>query len=470
LKENVLNTETGQPAGHANGRTTTTPTGEGRVSTDAAPGTGRMLAFVTVGLAIVLGIAFFIAYAVRTHAENAAQRQASATSDAKAAVDVVSVEPTPNSYPLTLPGQTAGWFQSTIFARVDGYIESWSADIGDRVKQGQTLAVVDTPELDQQLNATRAKAAASDAQVQVVESDVSIAKLTFDRWWQSPKGVVSEQERQEKKATYESALAHLAEAKAQAQLDQADVGRYEAMKAFQRVTAPYDGVITARHLDVGDLVSAGSSSNTSSLYGIAQSNVIRVFVDVPQKAAADIITGLPAHVTSDQYPGRTFRGKVTRSSMSMDPQTRTERTEVDIPNPDLALVPGMYVQVTFELNQLALLEVPAAAILFRPTGLQVAVVGEDNKINFQPITVAKDDGDTVELATGVKPGDRVAINISSAIMPGEEVEAVEAEEGDSYASPPPAAPASGDNPQAPAKAPEAVPGPSSQPAPTRQAK
>jgi len=396
-----------------------------RISVDYAPRTGRWLLLGIGVLIVLLGIGFTVAYLVRRHDQDAANQQASGMTDAKVTVDVVSVKPTPKSYPLVLPGETAGWYQSTIYARIDGYIGSWSADIGDRVKQGQVLAIIETPDLDQQLQAARAKAAASDAQVQVVESDVSIAKLTYERWRDSPKGVVSEQEREEKKATYDSAVAHLAEAKAQARLDEAGVGRISALEAFKSVTAPYDGVITARRIDIGDLINAGSASSTTPLYSIAQSNLIRVFVDVPQKVAAEMVVGLPAHATSNQFSGRIFSGKVARSSMSLDPRTRTQRTEVDIPNADLGLVPGMYVQVTFELNQRGLVEVPAAAILFRPTGLQVAAVGPDNKIEFRPVTVAKDDGDTVELSGGVSPGDRVALNISSAVLPGEEVNAVE---------------------------------------------
>ncbi len=408
-----------------------------RIKTDYSPKTGRTLAIATGVLALMLIVGFAIAFAVRGHREQLAVDQASAVADAKETVDVVDVRPTAASYPLTLPGQTAGWYQSTIFARVDGYIANWTADIGDRVKQGQVLATIDTPEMDQQLNAARAKAAASDAQISVAESNVSIAKLTYDRWRDSPKGVVSDQEREEKKAAYDSASAHLAEAKAQATLDQADVGRYAAMQAFKKVTAPYDGVITGRHVDVGDLVTAGSSASTSSLYSIAQSNVIRVFVDVPQKAAASMVVGLPAYAGSDQYPGRKFEGKVARAAMSIDPQTRTERTEVDIPNDDLTLVPGMYVQVAFELNQHGTMEVPAAAILFRPGGLQVAVVDRNNKIDFRSITVAKDNGDTVELASGVHSGERVAININSDISAGQEVTVVE-DPNDTAAVPPPA--------------------------------
>ena len=471
------------------------PASPGRISTDASPRTGRLLAWAGGVLVLLLAIGFGIAYAVHRRTENAADRQASAASDRKVSVEVVTVQPTPSSYPLALPGQTAGWYQSTIYARVDGYIENWSADIGDRIKQGQVLATIDTPELDQQLNAAKAKAAASNAQVDVTLSDESIAKLTYDRWRDSPKGVVSDQEREEKQAQYTAAVAHLAEAKAQAQLDEAEVGRYAALEDFRKVTAPYDGVVTARKVDIGDLVSMGSGANTSPLYSVAQSNLIRVFVDVPQKAGAEMVVGLTAHVSSDQFPGRTFSGKIARSTMSIDPQTRTERVEVDVPNADLSLVPGMYVQVTFELNQHGLLEVPAAAILPRASGLQVAVVDGDGKIKFRDVTVAKDDGDVVELATGVNPGDRVALNLSSAVVPGEQVDATESDQGHPIPPPPqvaptapteqtngpqpkmpaagqtPPVPDTGINPPAPAVAPIPVPGPSGpgrtiEPAPT----
>jgi RND family efflux transporter MFP subunit len=318
----------GQPqAGHAE---------HGRVSTEVADGTARILAIGVSAVAILLLLGFAISFFIRERHEAELEHQTSAASDAKVTVDVVQVQPSPKSYPLVLPGQTAGWYQSTIYARVDGYLGTWSADIGDRVKQGQVLATIETPDLDQQLNGARARAAAAEADVKVVESDVSITKVTYQRWWESPKGVVSEQEREQKRADYESALAHLDEAKAQANVAEADVGRYSAMEAFKRVTAPYDGVITSRRIDVGDLINAGS--NTTPLYGIAQANVIRVFVDVPQKAAAETTVGLPAYLTSDQFPDRVFWGKVARSSMSLDPQTRTQRTEVDIPNPDMSLV------------------------------------------------------------------------------------------------------------------------------------
>jgi RND family efflux transporter MFP subunit len=401
------------------------PQDDHRVPTQSNPGTGRTLAIAAACVLIVLVIGFAIAFVIRLHDNENAKHASDAASHMTPQVIVVNVQSSAATYPLMLPGQTAGWYQSPLYARVDGYVASWKSDIGDRVRQGEVLATIDTPDLDQQLNAARAKAAASQAQVTVAESNVSIAKLTYERWRDSPKGVVSEQEREEKKATYDSAMAHLAEARAQTQLDQADVNRFSAMESFRQVVAPYDGVITARNIDIGDLVTAGSSGNTRSLYTMAQTDTIRVFVDVPQKMAAEVSAGLKAGITSNQFPDRIFTGEVARSSQSIDPQSRTQRTEVDIPNKDRTLTPGANVQVTFQLSQHGLLSVPAAAILFKPQGLQVAVVDGQDKVEFRNVQVAKDNGDTVELASGVEPHDRVALNIRDDIAPGEIVKPME---------------------------------------------
>ena len=413
------------PTDHANGRIV--ESADDRVSTDVDAGTGAKLLVGVIVLAVVLAGGFLVAHAVRSREADAVSDRTAEQAGATPTVETLLVRATPDVYPLTLPGQTAGWYQSPLYARVDGYINSWVVDIGDRVKQGQKLATIDTPELDQQLAAAKAKADASDAQVSVAQSNQSIAKLTYDRWRDSPRGVVSDQEREEKQANFEAAKAHLVEAGAQAQLDRAEVARYQAMSDFRNVTAPYDGVITARNCDVGDLVNAGSSGSTRPLYTMAQSNMIRVFVDVPQKAAADMVPGLGADTVTDVYPGRLFPGKVARSARSIDQQTRTERVEVDIPNGDLALIPGMYVQVTFRLAQHGLVEVPAAAILTRPTGVQVAAVTRAGTIDFRPVVVAKDNGDIVELSAGVAAGDRVVLNISNAIAQGDAVTAADDE-------------------------------------------
>jgi RND family efflux transporter MFP subunit len=395
---------------------------ESRVSTESNPRTARYLIFGVAGLTVLLVAGFAVAFGIRSHHNRMVKDQTEESAGAAVTVDVVEVRPTAKNYPLTLPGQTASWHQSPLYARVDGYVKQWIPNFGDRVKAGDLLATIETPELDQQLVAAKAKTTASDAQVKVAESNVSIAKLTYDRWKNALPGEVSDQEREQKKADFDAANARLAAARAQALLDQADVSRYTAMEGFRELRAPYDGIITKRLCDIGNLVTAGSSGNTSPLYMMAQyDKEIRVLVDVPQKAAVDMVPGLRAQVTSDQYGGRVFQGKVARSAMYIDPQTRTMQVEVDIPNTDLALVPGMYVQVTFDLNQRGLLEVPAAAILYKPGRLQVAVVGSDGTVDFRDVTIARDNGEIVELASGVEPGDRVALNISTAIAQGEQV-------------------------------------------------
>ncbi len=414
-----------------------------RVSTATKEGTGLRLAIAVLVLFLVLALGSIIAFFVRSRNESHAQQTSTDSTDAVPGVDVVTVRPTASTYPLVLPGQTGGWFESTIYARVDGYLGQWFNDIGDPVKAGQVLATIETPELDQQMGAAEARANASAAQVKVASANESIAEITNKRWADSPKGVVSEQEREQKKATYDSSVAQLEAAKAQHQLDEADVNRLKALEGFKQVVAPYDGVITGRHIDIGDLVTLGSASGNSFLYKIAQPNVIRTFVDVPQKLADDMVVGLDASATSDQFLGKVFRGKIARSTRSIDPQSRTQRTEVDIPNPDQLLIPGMYVQVTFQLKQRGLVQVPAASILFKPGGLQVAVIGDQDKVEFRPIAVAKDNGDTVELASGVKENERVALNISNYIIAGEKVNPVnvDKERGPGESAPPPPTPA-----------------------------
>jgi len=323
---------------------------------------------------------------------------------------------------MKLPGETAAWYESTVYARVSGYISAWKVDIGDRVTKGQELCDIETPELDADLNASQAKLNVSKADVKIAQADTDFAKTTYDRWWQSPKGVVSDQERQEKKAQYDSSAAKLDAAKAQVALDQASVDGLLALEAFKHVTAPFDGIITQRKIDIGDLVTAGSMASNTSLYTVAQADKIRTFVDVPQNAAAKISVGRPATVVSDADRDHPFTGTVARTSNSINLASRTLKVEVDIANPNLALVPGMYVEVSFDLKQSGAMQVPASALVFRASGPLVAIVGNDNKVTFRPVTIAQDNGDFVQLSSGPEPGDRVALNISSQIADGDTVE------------------------------------------------
>jgi RND family efflux transporter MFP subunit len=342
-------------------------------------------------------------------------------------VDVITARPAKVGQDLVLPGQTAAWYETTIYARVNGYVAKWLVDIGDHVKKGQVLATIETPELDAELSAARAQLKASEAQVAARQAEAEFSKTTNDRWRDSPKGVVSEQERESKKADYQSSEARLYAANAQVALDEAKVGQYSALAQFKQVTAPFDGTITERKIDIGNLVTAGSTSSTTPLYRMAQTDPLRVFVDVPQNSAGELAkAGVPAQVRSTGSPGIIVAGQITRSAESINAQARTMRVEVDIPNAAHALLPGTYVNVAFRLQPRGLVEVPAAALVFRPSGTQVARVDENGKVAYVDVTIVRDNGSLVELGSGVNPGDRLVLNISSQIAAGQRVTANDA--------------------------------------------
>jgi RND family efflux transporter MFP subunit len=382
---------------------------------------GRMLRIAAV-VAIGLALGFFFVHRQKMTAE---ARLAAATSQSAAqapAVDMVTITPAVGEQSLALPGETAAWDATMIYARVNGYVAKWFVDIGDNAKAGQTLATIDTPELDAELAAAKAKLNASVAQVAVKQASADFAASTDKRWRESPQGVVSDQERESKKAGSAEAIAELNAARAQVALQQADVDRLTALTQFKEVKAPFDGTIVERKIDIGNLVTAGSTANTSSLYRISKDDPIRIFVHVPQSAAAQLmVPGVSAVITSNDLPGRHFEGKVARTAKAVNPKSRTLRVEVDIPNPDRAMVPGMYVQVTFSIKGNDQILVPAAALLFRSSGPQVALVGDDGTVGFKDVTIASDDGNVVAIDSGLAIGDRVALNLSSQIAAGEKV-------------------------------------------------
>ncbi|HEV7612700.1 MAG TPA: efflux RND transporter periplasmic adaptor subunit [Steroidobacteraceae bacterium] len=337
-------------------------------------------------------------------------------------VDVAIARPATVGQDLVLPGETAAWYETTIYARVAGYVAKWLVDIGDKVRKGEVLAAIDTPELDAELRAARAQLKSSEAQVAARETEVEFSKSTNERWRDSPIGVVSQQERESKKADYEGAVARLSAARAQVALDKSKVEQYNALAEFKQVKAPFDGTITERKIDVGNLVTAGGGSTTTPLYRMAQADPLRVFVDVPQSAAGELMNaGVPAEIRASGAVGGVFSGEIARSAQSISAQARTMRVEVDMPNATHALVPGMYVSVAFRLPARGLVEVPAAALIFRATGTQVARVDADGKVEFEQVAIARDNGSLVELASGVRPGDRLVLNISSQIAPGQKV-------------------------------------------------
>jgi RND family efflux transporter MFP subunit len=392
------------------------------VSTRFDADTGRRTKKGVLIAAAALGVCFLLVSVLRMiHAHSIADAGEAAYSRPPP-VDVVIATAATGGQDLVLPGGTAAWYETMIYARVNGYVADWRVDIGDRVKKGDVLANIETPELDAELAAARAQLKASEARVGARRAEAEFSKSTNERWRDSPKGVVSDQERESKKADYESAEAQLNAAVAQVALDKSKVDQFDALTEFRRVRAPFDGTITERKIDVGNLVAAGSGSTTTPLYRMAQTDPLRIFVDVPQSAAGELMNaGVPAEIRATGAVGGIFSGKIARSAESINSQSRTMRVEVDMPNASHALVPGMYVQVAFRLPPRGSVEVPAAALIFRGAGAQVAEVDANGKIQFKNVSIARDNGTMVELASGVQAGERLVLNISSQIAAGQPV-------------------------------------------------
>ena len=384
-------------------------------------GTGAKIARITAVIVIALGVGFFFVHRAKNEAE---ARLADATSNETTeapAVNVFTVTPSPGTQSLKLPGETAAWNETAIYARVNGYVAKWFADIGDNVTAGQTLALIDTPELDAELLAAKAKLNASIAQVAVKQARADFAVTTDQRWRESPKGVVSDQERESKKAGSAEAIAELNSAHAQVMLQQADVDRLTALTQFKEVKAPFDGTIVQRQIDLGNLVTAGSTANTTSLYRLSEDSPMRIYVFAPQSAAPQLKPGTTAVITSTDQPGLRLNGKVARTARAINPVSRTIRIEIDVPNTDRSLVPGMYVQTDFELTGGAPIQIPAAALLYRSGGPQVAVVEPTGAVSFRDVVIASDDGNVVSIGSGLSIGDKVALNLSSQIAAGAKV-------------------------------------------------
>ncbi|MFM0397334.1 efflux RND transporter periplasmic adaptor subunit [Paraburkholderia phytofirmans] len=329
-------------------------------------------------------------------------------------VRVVSPSHAPVSQELLLPGAVMPYADASVYARTSGYIQRWTSDIGAKVKAGQLLATIETPELDAQLQQARADAATAKA-------NYNYATTTSQRWQQMLQTQsVSQQDADSKTADMQAKRATLASA-------QANVTRLTEMVSYEKVTAPFDGVITVRNVDVGALVTAGGTPGLAApaneLFHIAQTDVLRTFTDIPQNDASFVSVGTQVYLTTQQYPGRQFPARVARSSDVIDPSSRTMRVEVDVDNKDGALRPGAYVQVHLALDTAhPALELPVSALLFRPNGVTVAVVGDNNKVALKTVTIGRDFGTYVEIATGLTATDRVIDNPGDAITAGEAVQ------------------------------------------------
>ncbi|HEX3628287.1 MAG TPA: efflux RND transporter periplasmic adaptor subunit [Verrucomicrobiae bacterium] len=330
-------------------------------------------------------------------------------SDSNLIVSVISAVPEKSDLGTPLPANVEAFIQASIHARASGYLKDWFVDIGDHVTNGQVLAEIDTPELDEQL-------AQAKAQWDQAKASLDLAKITADRWNTLLKTAsVSEQDAAEKKSDYILQQANVEAARANLQ-------RLQDLKGFDRVTAPFPGVITARNTDIGQLISAGSGPE---LFGMAQTDPLRVYVQVPQQYVHDIANGQKAQLNFLEMPERTFEATVAQTSGAVDPTTRTLQVELHVPNPKGNIFAGSYAQVRFsESPDPAALTISDNAIIFQAEGTQVAVVGPDNKVHLRKVKVGRDFGDIIEVLDGLTATDRVVDNPPDSIADGMSVEVV----------------------------------------------
>jgi RND family efflux transporter MFP subunit len=288
--------------------------------------------------------------------------------------------------------------QSPIYARVDGYVRTWYVDIGTHVTKGQLLAEIDAPEVDQQLNQAR-------AMLQQAQTTLALAKVTAPRYQELIKtNSVSQQEVDQNNQ-------NLAAQTANVQAASAAVGRLEQMQGFEKIIAPFDGVITLRKTDFGDLVNAGNAGIGRELFRISQNNIVRVFVTVPEEFSKQVMPGTKASMDLTELPNRHFAAAVTRTTEAIDANSRTLTVELDVPNPSGELLPGAYANVHFKLRlNVVPLVLPSSTILFQADGPQVGLVNGTNQVELRKVTLGHDFGDTIQIVTGVRPTDSVIAN------------------------------------------------------------
>jgi RND family efflux transporter MFP subunit len=326
------------------------------------------------------------------------------------AIRVKELEPVSGPRQVQLPASTQGFDSATVFARATGYIAERKADIGSRVHAGDLLATIAAPDLDQQLAQARAQLTQLDAALAQANANAELARVTNERTSQLvPRGIASKQQGDTDRQNFSAmtSAVHVAQGNRDAQ--QAQVSRLEQMTGFERVVAPFDGVITDRQIDVGSLVTADSASGTP-LFQISRTNKLRVQVYVPQNAVFGLKVGAEAQVTVPEIPGRTFHGVITRDANALQAGTRTLLTEIDVDNPDGTLFPGLYCNVELSIpRQQPVVVVPSTAIIFDRNGLSASVY-EDGVAHLRKLDIVTDNGAEVEVRGGLQGGDRVILN------------------------------------------------------------
>jgi RND family efflux transporter MFP subunit len=383
------------------------------------PSRRRLRIVGIVALTVAAGVA-----AVGILVRNSSDRTVAQWTDQQAVptVALAKLDTDTASATLTLPGNIQAWNQASIYARVPGYLKTWQSDIGARVKAGDTLATIDTPDLDQQLDQAQAELATAQANEQ-------LAAVTAQRWKDLlPKQAVSQQAVDEKVG---DAMAK----KAIVDSMQANVRRLQTMERFKNITAPFDGVVTARNTDIGELINAGNAGQ--ELFEVSDLHRVRVYVQVPQAFASQIQPGTKATFELPQYPGRQFHATVVTSSNALDSQSRSMLVELDADNADGALAANAYSQVHLELpGDPGKVRLPATALIAANKGAQVAVLGSDGKATLKQVQLGRDFGDSVEVVAGLSPDDHVIDSPPETLQTGDAVQLANASRSEAVSNTP----------------------------------
>lgn len=383
---------------------------------------GRLILVLLAGVVCLAALAVY-GVMTRSAATEKLEQQANQVAS-ELTVTVVKPNRLPATVSLELPGQTQAYIQAPVFAQTSGYLKKWYFDIGAQVKAGDVLAEIDTPQVDQQLNQT--KATLKEAQAAL---DLSLVTYKRDQDLLQRR-VIAQQD-------FDTATSDLGVKQATVNADQAAVMSLQALEDFKTVKSPFDGIVTARNTDIGALVNSGSGN---PLFTVAQVKPLRVYVNVPENMAQDVAVGATAELTFNEFPGKEFSGKVVRTAGAIDPNSRTLLTEVDVPNESAELYPGAYTQVRLvtQGNNRSVL-VPANTLLFRSEGAAVGVVDQNNVVELKKIKIGRDLGNQLEVTQGVTIDDRIIVNPSDSLTAGQKVKVRPTQEEKKQASATPAA-------------------------------
>lgn len=368
---------------------------------------GRVLRVVAVAALLVL-LAVGIYRGIQTRIEAAANVRQATIDMSVPTVSVVHPKRGAPQSEIVLPGNVQPFIASPIYARTSGYLKKWHVDIGGHVKTGDLLAEIDSPEVDRQLEQAK-------ADLKTAQAGLKLAEITMNRDLTLMKDAISKQDLDNAVGTYETG-------KAAVESQGANVKHLEQLVAFEKVYAPFDGVITARNTDIGALINAGNGGTSQQLFALASTTTLRVFVNVPQVYSRSALPGVVARLTFGEYPNRVFTGKVVRNAEAIDPSMRTLLTEVDVDNSHGDLLPGAFAQVHLTLPSKApSLVLPVNSLLFRAEGMQAGVVREDGTVQLMPLTIGKDYGTEVEVVSGLKESDDVIVNPPDSLATGMKV-------------------------------------------------